>query len=101
MCYEDNYIRSVCLARISAAATLSTAAGSLDPAFGQGGKAQLNLGVSAAPSIVLLQSTGKIIVVREPLHQLAQFCRSPARLIQTDGKVVVAGGASRCAKCYS
>jgi uncharacterized delta-60 repeat protein len=39
------------------------AAGSLDPTFGNGGKVETSFGSPVIPSTILLQSTGKIIVV--------------------------------------
>src|SRR5437660_101711 len=53
----------LCLMLVSAGYSAYAAAGSLDPAFGSGGKVETGFGIPVIPSTVLLQSTGKIIVV--------------------------------------
>src|SRR5580704_16227452 len=52
-----------CLMTLSAGYSAYAAAGSLDPTFGTGGTVETNFGMPVIPSTVLLQSTGKIIVV--------------------------------------
>src|SRR5436190_5473956 len=52
-----------CLALAAGGYSAYAAAGSLDPTFGSGGKVETAFGIPVIPSTVLLQSTGKIIVV--------------------------------------
>jgi uncharacterized delta-60 repeat protein len=112
-----------CLMTLSAGYSAYAAAGSLDPTFGTGGTVETNFGMPVIPSTVLLQSTGKIIVVAGfdntpaatesfgvvryrpqgildtgfgtqgmSLANITNFINSPnAAAVQPDDKIVVAG----------